>query len=215
MSPSFAHRLRRQFLVLAAGLAITVAVFLLTPREPGMARLSLGTAYAGLILLGASLTIGPLNVIRGRGSPPSSNLRRDIGIFAGIFALVHMALGLQVHLGGDMLSYFLRRHGDGVSLRLDAFGIANHLGLAATLVLLLLLMLSNNLSLRWLKARRWKALQRSNYAVALLVLIHGALYQVLERRRWSFVLLFLAVAAVVAAVQFTGFRRRRQGEKPV
>ena len=204
----------RQLLIAAAGLAIVAAVALLTPGRHGMASLSLGTAYAGLALLGASLAIGPWHVLRGRTPPPSNMLRRDIGIGAGIFALAHVVFGLQVHFGGDMLVYFFHRRDGGLVPRLDAFGAANDLGLAATLVLVLLLALSNNWSLRRLKAGPWKALQRSNYAAALLVLAHGAIYQLLERREAGFVLFFLGVSVAVAAAQLAGALRRRRGMAP-
>lgn len=192
-------------------------VVLLTPGQPGIARVSLGTAYAALLLLGISLTIGPFRVIRGRLNPPSNNVRRDVGIWAGIFGILHMAIGLQVHLRGDMLAYFFHRDPQAGSLapRIDPFGAANDTGLIAILVLLLLLALSNNASLRALKVRRWKGLQRWNYWAALLVLIHGALYQALERRSLGFVVLFIAVAAAVAAMQAAGYVRRARAARPL
>lgn len=202
-------RLRRRLLLAGAGIGVTAAVAALTPGHAPVARLSLGTAYAGLLLLGAALAIGPLNVLRGARNPPSSALRRDVGIFAGVFALLHVAVGLQVHFGGDMLAYFLHRDAaGGLHPRLDGFRLANFAGLAATLLFVMLLALSNNAALRWLKVKRWKALQRWSYAAAALVLAHGAIYQLLERRGAAFVALFLAVAAAVAAVQAAGFLRR-------
>lgn len=212
-------RLRRQIVLALIALAIVGAVWAADPTSPGLARLSLGTAYSGLAFLAASLVVGPLELIRGRRPPPSTYLRRDIGITAGILALVHVAVGLQVHLGGDMVSYFFHRDPAGHvgALRADVFGFANHTGLLAALVFLLLLSLSNNASLRALKARRWKGLQRTAYAAALLVFAHGALYQVLERQRLAFVTVFLLATAIAAAAQLAGLLRHRrdhQGTSP-
>ncbi len=205
-------RLRRQALLAASGLGIVALVYLLTPSHPQIARISLGTAYAGLILLAASLMVGPVNVVLGRRSPPSTYLRRDIGVSAGVFAIVHVVAGLQVHLRGDIANYFLQRgpSGDLGAVRADAFGFANHTGLFATILFLLLLSLSNNASLRALKAKRWKSLQRTAYVAALLVLAHGALYQVLEGRPIDIIELLVPITAVAAAVQLAGFLRRRR-----
>lgn len=200
-------RLQRQILLNVLGLAIVVLFILLTPGQSKIARASLGTAYAGLFFLAASLIIGPLNVILKKQNPPSSNLRRDVGITAGIFAVLHVVFGLQVHFGGDILTYFFHKNAaEGrLLLRLDPFGIANHTGLLATVIFLFLLALSNNVSLRALRVRRWKSFQRWNYAAALLVIVHSALYQLLERRHFAFVALFLFVAGTVVVLQLVGF----------
>lgn len=206
----------RRLLLAGIGLGTTAVVATLTPGYPPLARVSLGTAYAALLLFGATLAIGPLNILRGARNPPSSALRRDVGIFAGTFALLHVAVGLQVHLGGDMLAYFLHRDPlDGrLHLQLDAFRFANLAGLAATVVFVILLALSNNRSIQLLKIKRWKALQRSSYAAAALVLTHGAIYQLLERRDAGFVALFFAVIAAVSAVQWAGFLHRGRDVRP-
>lgn len=72
-------------------------------------RLSMATAYAGLIFLAASLWFGPWNVLRRLPNPISFNLRRDVGIWTGILAIVHTAIGLTVHLRGRMWMYFFKR----------------------------------------------------------------------------------------------------------
>jgi D-apiose dehydrogenase len=90
-------------------------------------RISIATAYVSVIFLAAALIIGPLNTLLGVSNPLSSYLRRDIGITAGMFAIAHTVAGLQVHMGGDFVQYFLYRKPTGGvgAIRLDAFGIAN------------------------------------------------------------------------------------------
>jgi len=176
--------------------------------------MSMATAYAGLIFLAASLWLGPWNILRQRPNPVSFDLRRDIGIWTGILAIAHTAIGLTVHLRGRMWMYFFRGLHP-LRLQNTQFGFANFTGLAAALLFLMLLAISNNFSLRRLKARRWKSLQRWTYAAFLLTGAHGIAYQWIEKRHVPWVLVFSAIMTAVAAAQFLGFvrvqrRSRRQ-----
>lgn len=180
--------------------------------EDTMFRLSMATAYSGLALLGGTLLLGPFNVLRSGRSPLSTDLRRDLGIWAALVSLVHVVAGLQVHFRGRPWLYFVAPAElpyQFLSIRLDVFGFANHLGLAAALLAVLLLALSNDLSLRRLGAWRWKMLQRLNYGLLALVVAHGLLYQRLEVRNPRLVMVLVTLTAVVAAVQVAGFWRRR------
>src|SRR5262249_15733391 len=95
-------------------------------------------------------------------------------------------------------------------LRFDAFGWANHLGLVGGLLLIFLLVLSNDWSLTRLGARRWKGLQRWNYLVFGLVVVHGLLYQVLEKRIAGWVVAFAILNVLVVLMQVAGFQRRQK-----
>src|SRR5689334_13200603 len=135
-----------QALLLIIGLGIALAAYLFLPGQPALHRISIGTAYVGVIFLAAALIIGPLNVLRGWPNPLSTYLRRDIGIMAGIFAVTHTIVGLQVHVDGDFVRYFFQRKANGAvgAILFDAFGIANHVGLIAVLIIVVLLVISNN-----------------------------------------------------------------------
>jgi len=87
-------RFRQQLVLATTAAVIPLAFFLLLPAPDIIWRLSMGTAYAGLIFLATALMIGPLNVLRGVPNPLSTNLRRDIGIVAGVVALAHTIIGL-------------------------------------------------------------------------------------------------------------------------
>jgi sulfoxide reductase heme-binding subunit YedZ len=201
----------RQQLVLASIAAVVCLAFFLLDSQDNLHRLSMAIAYAGLLFLAAALIIGPLNVLRGAPNPVSTYLRRDIGIVAGVLALAHTIIGLLVHFRGDPLQYFFYRTPTGIgSLRHDIFGAANYVGLVATLVALILLAISNNLSMHTLGAARWKSIQRWNYAGAILVVAHGLLYQAIEKRIPAFVVSLLIVAVATTIVQLLGFRRRRE-----
>lgn len=176
-----------------------------------IARLSMASAYASLLLLAATLTIGPWNRLRDRPNPVSSYLRRDIGIWAGVLGIAHVIVGLQVHMDGKFWLYFLPPDAAyRFPLRIDAFGLTNYAGLAAGLILLMLLSLSNNAALRALGAVRWKRLQRWNYAVAALVVAHGVVYQLLEKRALGFVLLFGVTVTLAFAFQVAAFASARK-----
>ena len=198
------QRSKRHFVRAAAAVAIMALAYAATPPPDVRHRLSIATAYAALVFLAASLWLGPWNVLRRRPNPISFDLRRDIGIWTGILAIVHTAIGLTVHLRGRMWMYFFKGLHP-LKLQNTQFGFANFTGLGAALLFLMLLAISNDLSIRTLKARRWKSLQRWTYAVFLLTGAHGIAYQWIEKRHVPWVLFFSAIMAGVAAVQLLGF----------
>lgn len=204
------RRIQRHVGLALASAGLTAGVFHLVQSKSGLVRLSMATAYAGLTLLGATLATGPWNIFRRRPNPVSTDLRRDIGIWAGVLGLAHVAVGLQVHMDGNIWQYFFyppapRR----LLVRLDPFGLANYTGLGVTVILVVLLALSNDRSLRWLGTKRWKMVHRSAYVGFALVVGHGALYQLMENRILPFVTLFVALAVAVTTLQLAGFRRVR------
>ena len=161
------RRLLRNVGIVALALVVYLIVVTATSHSSQvMFRLSMATGYTSVVLIGWALLIGPWRVRRGRSAPVSTDLRRDVGIWGGLFGLAHVATGLFVHLG-DPLKYFVYRDtGRALPVRYDLFGFANWSGLAATLVLVLLLLISNDVSLRRLGSRRWKAWQRWTYWAA-------------------------------------------------
>lgn len=176
-------------------------------------RVSIATAYVSFFFLAATLSVGPWNALRGRRVPVSTHLRRDFGIWAAFAGLIHVAAGLQVHMRGKFWLYFLPNPDADTHfpIRIDAFGWVNHAGLVATVILILLLLLSNDRSIARFGGRTWKRVQRSNYLLALLVVAHGVGYQRIESRQGTFVAGLSATAAVVLSAQLFGYRRRVRG----
>lgn len=198
------HHLR----ILAIAAAITLCVRL-AAGLPGIQAWSVATAFASFMLLGAAMSIGPLNILRHRPNPLSADLRRDIGIWVAVVAFVHVAIGIQVHLG-DPLKYFMIAAPDGtMSLRRDWFGFANYAGLVATFILLVLLAVSSDAALRFLGSRNWKSVQRLTYGLALLAIVHGIVYELIEDRALPLVFVFCATVLAVAALQLQGWHIRR------
>ena len=211
------NRLRRRAVqhhlpLFIVSLALAAGLYFQLDSDDVRWRLSMSTGYVGLALVGRSLLLGPLHVLRERPNPVSFDLRRDVGIWAGILSLAHVVVGLQVHLRGQMWAYFVNSDLVFPYVRTNLFGAANYTGLAATGVLIMLLALSNDLTLRRLGTVQWKKLQRWNYAGFGLVLVHGIAYQLVENRSLPYVMIFATLVLLVLVLQGAGlWHRGREG----
>jgi sulfoxide reductase heme-binding subunit YedZ len=119
--------------------------------------------------------------------------------------------GLLTHYPGEPWRFFI---GGRWIVRLDAFGRVNLIGLAAILIAALLLALSNDWSLRRLGSQRWKALQRLNYVLLGLSVLHAVLFLREESRGFAYLILILTVFGIVTATQAAGIWRRRMQRLP-
>ena len=204
-------RIFRHHLPLLALSSVAIALLYVTrPYNDVVSRLSFATAYPAIILLAGTLFTGPMNLVLRRRNPVSSDLRRDIGIWAGFISILHAGVGQFVHLRGRPWLYYVygsqEKH---VGIRHDIFGFANYSGLLATLVVIALFSTSNDLSLRKLGTPRWKALQRWNYGVFALALMHSFAYQATEKQTMGWVGSVVFCMVITVAIQTTGFLMRR------
>ena len=173
-------------------------------------RLTTATGYLALALLALTLLIGPANLLLRRRNPVSSYLRRDVGAWTAVFSGIHVVISLKVHGSGqirDFLNFFFV---DGSPLT-NSFGWGNWTGLAALLVVAGLLALSSDTALRKLKAKSWKQLQRLNYALFALVIVHAFFYGALLRETSPYTILLGLIVIAVVAAQLIGiwlYRRR-------
>lgn len=211
MTARLRNRLWRHHLPLALLSAAVVAVLYFTRSYPDViTRLSFSTAWPALVLLTVTLVIGPWRTMTGKPAVLSLDLRRDIGIWAGILGLLHAGVGQCVHLRGRPWLYYiyekLQEHL--VPVRHDMFGFSNFTGLFAALMLLALLATSNDASLRKLSLPGWKSLQRWNYACFGLSALHTFGYLIgIEGLKWPSVITAMLCVASVAALQYLGWRR--------
>ncbi|HEV2323789.1 MAG TPA: hypothetical protein VGS10_07545 [Terracidiphilus sp.] len=211
------HRLRRRlvqhhlplFLISAGAVA---CIYLTRPYKDWVMRASFATAYPALILLVATLAIGPFNVLLRRRNPVSVDLRRDVGIWAGILSVAHTAIGQNVHLRGRPWLYYVYQRSEHHTfpIRHDVFGMSNYTGALCTLLVLLLLATSNDWSLRKLGAAHWKKLQRWNYAAFALLAIHALGYEEgIEHQKLPWVTVTVAGLGLALALQLCGWAMRR------
>jgi sulfoxide reductase heme-binding subunit YedZ len=181
-----------------------------------MSLFTIATGYVALGLLGLTLLIGPVNLMLRRRNPVSSYLRRDLGTWTASFSVIHVIVGFQVRGGGGtfgFLDYFVA---DGRPLTND-FGLGNWTGLAALVIVVGLLAISTNRSVRELKAERWKNLQRLNYTLFALVVLHAVFYGALRRPGSPFTLLLNFTVIAVFVGQAAGiwlYRRRKHSRTP-
>jgi len=174
-----------------------------------LSRASFATAYPALALLAATLLIGPWNLLRKRPNPVSTNVRRDIGIWAGVLGIIHAAVGQFVHLRGRPWLYYVYGPGEHHhGMRHDLFGLANFTGAVGVLLLVMLFATSNDLSLRRFGSKKWKQLQRWNYVVFVLVAVHSFAFQGVEKQQMHWVSTVVVCVAAASMVQLAGVVRR-------
>jgi sulfoxide reductase heme-binding subunit YedZ len=215
ISIRLSRRLVRHHLPLALiSIAVTATLYVTRPYPQIVPRLAFASAYPALVLLCLTLLLGPWKQLVGERLQVSFDLRRDIGIWAGIMGVFHTGVGQFVHMSGRFWLYYIYEHWQAKHIqpfRYDIFGFSNDTGLFAALILLALLSTSNDVSLRWLGTPGWKSLQRWNYGCFALTAAHTFGYQmgVGGGRGW-FLVTSIAAVVVTVAVQTLGWMQRRR-----
>ena len=177
-------------------------------------QFTFATGYLALGFLALTLLIGPANLVLRRRTPVSNYLSRDVGTWAAIGSVVHVLFAVLAHVNQDtglissFLHFFVARDGSPLT---NSFGLGNWTGLAALVIVVGLLAISSDVALRKLKARTWKRLQRLNYALFVLVILHAFFYGALLRVTSPFTLLLGVSVVAVFVGQAVGVRlwRRR------
>lgn len=214
LTPRFRTRAKHHAILLIITGALLFIVIKSIPGDDLKYLWSMGTGYVSIMLLAITLLIGPINVYAKRLNPVSTDLRRDVGIWSGFTGLAHVVIGSQVHMGNIWLYFFKAVQGDdSYKLRGDLFGFSNYTGLIAGLILVVLLALSNDISLKWLKSKQWKSIQRWNYLLFALILTHGIMYQVVEKRIAAIIILFSVIMLLPVIGQSIGFAITRKNKK--
>jgi sulfoxide reductase heme-binding subunit YedZ len=202
--------LRHQLPLFFISLGAVLLIIAFRKSPDLISNISISTAYTGLALLAATLAISPLQKILNRPNPVSTDFRRDLGFWAAVVSLAHVVFGLQVHMRGRMWLLFLDKGMDFPYLRFDLFGAANYSGLIAAFILAMLFAISNDRALNALGWKKWRRLQRWNYALFILVILHGVLYQVIEKRVPPYTYIFAAIGLIVVIIRLAGFLSRKR-----
>lgn len=215
ISKRLARRLVTHHMIIGlVSVGVAIVLYVTRPYPDVITRLSFATAYPALGLLALTLAIGPWRVLRKVPLQSSIDLRRDLGIWAGIFGVFHAVVGNFVHLRGRPWLYYIydkwqEEHAQ--PFRYDIFGIGNYTGLIAAILLLVLLATSNDAALRKLGTPGWKSLQRWVYVCFVMTGVHTLVYLV-GIKSLSVPWFTLAVAAIIitAIFQGLGYSRRKR-----
>lgn len=205
------HYLPSIFLTLIFGLFLHFS----WPKRDLITIVTDTTGYVAILAISISLLIGPVNLLRKRSNPVSNHIRRDIGIIGGFLAVVHSITGLFVHLRGSSWKYFLNKTDQGYTIRLDNFGLANYLGLLSALLILLVLVTSNDFSLRKMGQVTWKNIQRLSYFLFALAILHSVYYRVVAKNHFLIFYLYIPLFVLVLLFQNMGIWLRLQDKKRV
>jgi len=192
--------LRHGLLLLISG-GLTAGTLLAGDPSTAVDRASLLTAWLCFGLLVATLGFGPWHALR-TGQPLVNNLlRRDLGIWAALAGLAHLGLATREVMQPAYFSRYITGTPTApMPAWADWLGTGSIVGgYAVGLVFLVLLGLSNNLSLRRLGTDRWKRLQGIATVAFALTAAHGAIFQLIEGRTggWLAGLVMLTVAVFV------------------
>ena len=224
----FAQAAGRHVIVCVVAGLLLIAFWLSRPEWSSEMRLWRAVGDAAVMLLFASLAIGPLARLCG----PAGRLvawRRQIGIWAAILAGLHAVLivdGWAQWSARRLLGYELVAQLGREARMEPGFGLANLVGLVALVWLLILLATSSDRALRHLGPPAWKWVHHGSYVAFYLVLLHSIYFLFLHYTlsfhrppappnwfRWPLLLLGL----LVLVLQWTSFwrtarRRRKRSE---
>lgn len=202
--------------------------FWVEERVPG----TLGTrffGYGALALLGTALAIGPLARLRPRPFARLVLYRRAMGIWSALAGGVHLLFVLQLvsyeFYKKTWLTLFLHPY---VSYNVDSTRMVNYrldttmpltvvawTGLFALLLLLVIALVSNDWSQRFLGQATWKLIQQWSYTAFLFVTLHvltmrygGKLKLSPPLARWATWLLLAVALLQMAGFLYTVWRRR-------
>lgn len=197
-----------------ASIASLLAINSFMESDHAPYRWSMATGYVSLALLVITIILGPLKILTGKRYPKSTDIRRDFGIWSALIAIAHVVVGLQVHMGNPLLYFFMQdSYPQELVLRSDLFGFANYTGVVATLIVVFLLALSNDFSLKKFGGRRWKSLQRWSYGLFAFVIVHGIAYQLIENRSFLFVWIFAILIIGAVIMQMIGIFQWKKKHK--
>lgn len=207
------------------GVLLSYGFWLSRPEWDPEMRLWRAVGDAGLILLFLVLALGPLAKLwsRGRKLLP---YRRELGVWFGLFALVHTLLVLNGWARWEVLRFlgyeFVPELGRTARLE-PGFGLSNLLGLVAMLFTLVLMATSTDWAVQRLGGKAWKFLQLSSYLVFYLSALHTAYFLFMHYTmsfhrqvptdanwfRWPFLMLSFGIIVLQVSAYLKGVAVRR------
>ena len=207
-------RLKKHYLPLLSLVLLAVVIFYFERgNRDTVTFITQATGYISLMILTISLIIGSVNLLLKHKNPVSTYLRRDISIIGGALAVIHSITGLFVHLRGKPWLYFFTKTDNGYSIRLDNFRLANYTGLISVLIIILLIIISNDYFLKKLNPVRWKNIQRLSYLMFILTIIHCYFYRIGKENLNLFFWFYIPLFTIVLTFQIIGVRLNLTGKR--
>ena len=209
--------------VLLVGIAIYLSAFMLIglqPHESGniadpVVLLIRGLGSLAFLMLTLILLIGPLARMSPRILPFLYN-RRHFGVVTFLVASAHFGLSLMWYHGGGPLNPLVSLFISGQS-GVPFEGVPFELfGLAAWLILAVMVVTSHDYWLNTLSARVWKAVHMAVYLAYALVVFHIVLGALLTEKSWAYPLLIVIAFGLVASAHYLAARHEMNIDtKPV
>ena len=218
--------IRRHLTVALMGALLIYLFWLSRPQWTPEMRFWRAVGDGSLILLYLTLALGPA----ARFLPRAGILlpyRRELGIWFGVFAIVHTIIILDGWVLWDVslfMGYQYIQAIDQVVRMESGFGMANILGLLAVLIALPLMATSADWATRALGASSWKFLHYAAYSIFYMVVLHTAYFlyihyttsfhRTVPEPNW-FQIPFAVLTTIVLALQAGAFvktvARQRRG----
>jgi len=194
-------RLFRHVILVGVTTIVLLAAVATGPLPAWLDRLSIVSAYLCMGYLSLALIIGPKQAIRS-GKPTVNNLlRRDLGIWGAVMGFGHFYLAMVLSMNNEYLNLFVYANELPFSeeTRYLLYSWGSIAGFVVGVLFIILVVLSNDRSLRLIGTRWWKRLQRLAYVAFLFTMLHAFAFQALESRH----ALLIGVVAIVVALILT------------
>jgi len=204
----FTTRLRTHTILAVVSISVLLAAAVIGEPAAAVDQVSLASAYLFLFLISVVLLLGPLRTLQTGRVMINQTLRRDIAIWCALMGLVHLLAGSVESMTPVYLDVFVNHavNPPSASTREGLFFWSAIAGFIIGLLLIVLLALSNNWSLKLIGQRWWKRLHRLSYIVFILTVLHGFAFQVLESRFWGGYALVVVMTLIVCIAQVLGIR---------
>ena len=174
----FSQIVVRHAIVGGAGIGLIYLFWLTRPQWDPEMRFWKAVGDASLMFLYATLAMGPI----ARLLPSIGRvvlLRREVGVWFGLFALLHTFLILNGWVRWDIMRFlgyeFIPELGRFVRLE-SGFGLANIMGIVAIVITLPLMGTSTDWAIQKLGGNAWKFLHSGSYIIFWLVVLHTAYF---------------------------------------
>jgi methionine sulfoxide reductase heme-binding subunit len=216
----------RHLLVLVLSVALVYLFLVLRAQWSDMHRWNRALADASLLMIAASMMIGPLVRLSARFRPLLP-WRRELGIYGVILLFIHSVIILVGWVEWDLMRLIgFEIHPSGVYVMFQkGFGIGNIIGIIALVYGIVLALSSSDWSQRMLGGPTWKFLQQSAYVLWMLIVVHTAYFLYIHFQDFHrstpepniMQMPFAVLVGLVSLLQFAAFvktwRQRKSGTR--